>query len=589
MSRWNSRSSLWFSLSLIVVALGAAGLLSAARSPDPLDAELASVLRSQEFTGAVEQSLRERLGRPVDRRLADLGRLLWFDTVTGLNDDNSCAGCHSPTNGFGDTQSIAIGIENNGIVGPHRTGPRNQRRSPIVINSAFYPNLMWNSRFASLSGDPFDNSQGFQFPAPEGMTLSNHAHLLVAQAFIPPTERNEVAGFTFPGGNTEIREEVLRRLNAIPEYRRLFGQRFPEVRAGGPITFDHFGQAIAEFEFTLAFTNAPIDRFARGETEAMTASMKRGALLFFGRARCVTCHAVSGRSNEMFSDFRQHVIGVPQVAPTRTNSVFDGPGQNEDFGLEQITGNPEDRYKFRTSPLRNVGVQPSFCHNGAFTTIEQVIVHHCETEAVAPAYRPGELAEDLRGPVGPIEPVLDRLDPIMATVPPMEGQDLADLVAFVEQGLLDPRAEFRHLRRLIPARVPSGRPVLTFESPERNLPLFAASDAARAAGGPLSSASPPAPLRGSSGLSLRGSGADPSGGVAVRFELARPAFVRARVYDVAGRLVRTLDGSGELPAGPHALRWDGSGQAGTKTARGVYWMEIQAGTDLARQRVLALR
>jgi hypothetical protein len=33
-------------------------------------------------------------------------------------------------NGFGDTQPIAIGVDNNGIVGPGRTGPRNQRRSP---------------------------------------------------------------------------------------------------------------------------------------------------------------------------------------------------------------------------------------------------------------------------------------------------------------------------------------------------------------------------------------------------------------------------------------------------------------------------
>jgi cytochrome c peroxidase len=564
-----------------VLALAAAGFLSAARTPDPLDAELASVLRAHAFTGTMEQSLTQRLGRPVDRRLADLGRLLWFDTVTGLNDDNSCGGCHSPTNGFGDTQSIAIGIENNGIVGPHRTGPRNQRRTPIVINNLFYPNLMWNSRFASLSGDPFDNSQGFQFPAPEGMTLSNHAHLLVAQAFIPPTERNEVAGFTFPGGNTEIREEVLRRLNAIPEYRRLFAQSFQEVRAGAPITFDHFGQAIAEFEFTLAFTNAPIDRFARGESDAMTASMKRGALLFFGEAKCVTCHAVSGQSNEMFSDFRQHVIGVPQVAPARTNSVFDGPGQNEDFGLEQVTGNPDDRYKFRTSPLRNLAMQAAFCHNGAFTNVEDVIRYHCETAVEARAYSPEILDEDLRGPVGPIEPVLDRLDPLMASVPPMEGQDLADLVAFVRDGLLDPRAEFRHLKRLIPARVPSGRPVLTFESPERRLPIVAAAGAGTSRGEAVA-------LHGSAGLAMRGAAPDPAGGAAIRFELASPAFVRARVYDVAGRLVRTLDG-GDLSAGAHALRWDGTGNAGMKAARGVYWVEVQAGTDLVRQRVLALR
>jgi cytochrome c peroxidase len=152
-----------------------------------------------------------RLGRRIDRQLASLGRQLWFDPIHGLNGDNSCGGCHSPTDGFGDTQPIAIGIDNNGIVGPDRTGPRNQRRSPMVINSAFYPTLMWNSRFHALSGDPFDNAQGFAFPAPEGITLSYLPHLLTAQAFIPPTERVEQTGFHFPGDNDDIRGEVVRR------------------------------------------------------------------------------------------------------------------------------------------------------------------------------------------------------------------------------------------------------------------------------------------------------------------------------------------------------------------------------------------
>src|SRR5207253_1367347 len=153
----------------------------------------------------------------------------------------------------------------------------------------------------------------------------------------------------------DIRDEVIRRINTVDEYRKLFGKIFPEVKAGNPITYDMFAKAIAEFEFTLIFTNAPIDRFARGEKNAMTDDQKRGALLFFGSANCVACHAVSGQSNEMFSDFREHVIGLPQIAPQAGNPAagnvtFDGPGKNEDFGLEQVTGNPNDRYMFRTSP-----------------------------------------------------------------------------------------------------------------------------------------------------------------------------------------------------------------------------------------------
>ncbi len=96
---------------------------------------------------------------------------------------------------------------------------------------------------------------------------------------------------------------------------------------GAPITFDMFGKAIAEFEFTFIFADAPIDQFARGQKNALTDDEKRGALLFFGKARCVQCHTVSGPSNEMFSDFEDHVIGVPQIAPIVTNNNFDGQGR----------------------------------------------------------------------------------------------------------------------------------------------------------------------------------------------------------------------------------------------------------------------
>jgi cytochrome c peroxidase len=434
-----------------------------ADSSKVLDDELAGVLKLYGFTGQIESKFHDKLGRPIDRKRADLGRLLWFDIIGGLNNDNSCGGCHSPTNGFGDTQPIAIGIDNNLIVGPHRTGPRNQRRTPLAANTALYPTLMWNSRFAALSGDPFDNSAGLQFPPPEGLSLSDLPHLLVAQTFIPPTERVEVAGFDFPGDNEVIREEVLRRLNAVDDYRKLFGQAFPEVSAGAPINFDHFGKAIAEFEFTLVFADAPIDRFARGQRHALTESQKRGALLFFGKAGCVQCHSVAGASNEMFSDFRQHVIGVPQIVPSFGNVMFDGPGANEDFGLEQVTGDPNDRYMFRTAPLRNAAVIPAFMHNGAFVRLEDAIRHHLDPYSSARNYTPSALPPDLRGPLGPIEPVLARLDPLLRTPIQLSDEEFSDLVDFVRNGLLDPRILPEHLKTLVPRRVPSGSLTLDFE------------------------------------------------------------------------------------------------------------------------------
>lgn len=447
-------------LGLVTLGLGAVN-----DGRDALGHELRAKLEQEGFTGRVQSTLTRRLGRPVDPKLANLGRLLWFDTVTGLNGDNTCAGCHSPTNGFGDTQSIAIGIENNGVVGPDRRGPRNMRRAPMVINTAFFPTLMWNSRFSSLSGDPFDNTLGFHFPAPEGMALSDEPHLLVAQAFIPPTERTEVAGFGFRGDSDAIRTEVARRLEVIPSYRRLFGEVFPDVRAGAAIEFPMFARAIAEFEFSLTFANAPIDRFARGDEGALTSSEERGGLLFFGKAECASCHGVSGASNEMFTDFRTHAIGVPQLVPQVTNNEFDGVSENEDFGREEITGDDHDRYAFRTPSLRNVAVEAAYMHDGAFTSLRAAISHHLDVRASVLAYDPSaqRLPPDLAGPVGPVASLLDALDPLVSKRIELTNAELDDLVAFVARGLLDPRAEPARLRLLVPKTLPSGEPPLRFE------------------------------------------------------------------------------------------------------------------------------
>ena len=463
-------------LIVFVFALAAgAALLVAPRAADAgggggdpaLDAQLAAALNQHGFTGRVGQSLEARLGRKLDARLADLGRLAFHDSLLGLADDNSCAGCHAAPAGFGDTQSIAIGVDNNGLVGPDRTGPRNQRRAPMLLNNAFFPALMWNSRFAALSADPFDNAAGFQFPAPEGFSLSGLPHLLTAQAFIPVTERPEMAGFHpgLPPTNDGIRAAVAARLNGAPEYRRLFGQLFPEVRQGAPVTYEMLARAVAEFEFTLTFADAPIDQYARARQSALTEDEKRGALLFFGAANCVSCHAVAGPSNEMFSDFQMHVAGVPQVAPATANVTFDGPGADEDFGLEQVTGDPADRYAFRTSPLRNLALQPTFFHNGAFTTLEDAVRFHLDALGSAPGYSPAlaGLDADLHGPPGPHAPVLARLDPQLATPVALSAEEFRQLVAFLRTGLQDPRATPHQLRKLIPKRLPSGRPVAHFQ------------------------------------------------------------------------------------------------------------------------------
>jgi len=237
------------------------------------------------------------------------------------------------------------------------------------------------------------------------------------------------------------------------------------VKYGAPISYEMLARAIAEFEFTLVFADAPIDRFARGQKNAMSKDEKRGALIFFGSGNCVSCHAVSGQSNEMFSDFRQHVAGIPQIAPALGNVTFDGAGANEDFGGEQVTGNPSDRYAFRSSPLRNLALQPTFFHNGCFTKLEDAVRYHLDAIGSAPHYNPvtAGLDVDLQGPQAPIAPVLARIDPALATPVKLSTDEFRHLIAFLRTGLLDPKANAPDLRKLIPARVPSGRSIHVFQ------------------------------------------------------------------------------------------------------------------------------
>ncbi len=514
-------------LALAGIALaGCSDDVSAPRPGDPDDVR--ALLQQHGFTGNVEATLAARLGRPVNPELADLGRLLFFDRALGLHSDpdgsngNSCAGCHSPSHGFGDSQSIAIGVDNNDVVGPGRTGARNQRRSPMLVNIAFAPRLMWDGRFSAASGDPFDNSQGFVFPLPEGETAfpanaPGIPHLLVAQAHIPPTELPEMAGFTgtssqpavsfvgkqrlrrslFSGGgamltstsifddghgqavpapdedgfrNAQIRDAVTVSIDAIPEYRDRFAALYQSVADGGPITFLMIAQALAEFQVSLTFANAPVDAFARGDDAALTEPERRGAVLFFGKAKCATCHATGGESNEMFSDFRNHRIGGPPLAPEYGpglgNVQFAGEGSMEDFGAEHSTGDEAHRYMFRSAPLRNVAVQPTFFHNGAYTTLEAAIRHHLDPVQSLLDYDPAAhgVDADLQVLSPPRQPILAKgIAPALANGIALSEAEFADLLAFVRDALLDPRATAANLCGLIPASVPSGMKVGTFQ------------------------------------------------------------------------------------------------------------------------------
>jgi cytochrome c peroxidase len=110
-------------------------------------------------------------------------------------------------------------------------------------------------------------------------------------------------------------------------------------------------------------------------------------------------------------------------------------------------------------------VQAAFMHDGAFRTLRDAVLHHLDVVSSLRSYDPARagLPADLAGPTGPTAGMLARLDPLVATPRQLSAEQLDELVAFVGDGLLDPRAGPGNLRHLVPKRVPSGRPTLTFQ------------------------------------------------------------------------------------------------------------------------------
>jgi hypothetical protein len=74
----------------------------------------------------------------------------------------------------------------------------------------------------------------------------------------------------------------------------------------------------------------------------------------------------------------------------------------------------------------------------------------------------------------------------------------------------------------------------------------------------------------------------------IRFSLAESREVTLTIYDVSGRLVRTLVQENR-PAGAHAVRWDGRSSQGEQVPAGVYFMRLEAGSLSHTEKIVALR
>jgi hypothetical protein len=79
-----------------------------------------------------------------------------------------------------------------------------------------------------------------------------------------------------------------------------------------------------------------------------------------------------------------------------------------------------------------------------------------------------------------------------------------------------------------------------------------------------------------------------TGRTVLSFDLPVACATQLRVYDVGGRLVRTLVDQ-TLPEGRHQVVWDVPGESSEGVPPGVYFARLQAGGFRATERLVVLR
>jgi cytochrome c peroxidase len=247
---------------------------------------------------------------------AELGKLLFFDPILSKNKTISCASCHKPAYAFADTSAVSLGVRN-------RKGVRN---TPSAMNVLLQEFFFWDGR----------------------------AKTLEEQALAPienPVEMNLPLA------------EAIERLRSNTAYREYFKKIFDSEPTNATLA-----DAIASFERTLETSDSPFDNWKfSDDSNAVSASVKRGFMIFNGKGKCIQCHFGADLTANEF----------------RNIGLFNGRQLN-DSGRAVITGKQEDLGKFKTASLRNVAITAPYMHNGMFKTLKQVIDFYNDPGKIIP-------------------------------------------------------------------------------------------------------------------------------------------------------------------------------------------------------------
>ncbi|EDM76067.1 Di-haem cytochrome c peroxidase [Plesiocystis pacifica SIR-1] len=448
------------------------------------------------------------LPEPIRPELVELGRALFHDKILSGSHDVSCGTCHNPTLGLTDRRPLMSGVGGHGLGLDREDGQVGGRHTQALFNLHSLDTLAIDGKVA---GDGQGFVLGLGLPlvpaiyqaAFEDFPGVASPRVLAAQAMLPEVTSPEMLGFPGPDADPDnellacldpqlplpvvfscIFDGYMARLGAIPEYVAMF-----EAAYGVPfeeLNFGHVGNAIAAYEIdAFTFNASPWDQFVAGDDCALSNRELRGAKRFYSanKGNCVSCHSGNAFTDNAFHQTLAPQFGCGNDLPKRNGPEgFDDFGQaRNDYAVPWVLGGAGDelfpeqeRYRWRTAPLRNVEFTAPYGRLGQFAELSDFVAHYEDPAAALLDYDMTsttniELVDDspFACPHDELsESLLDNqaeilaagMAPELAEVRVKKKRHVKQLVAFLRT-LSDPAADPAVLSAAIPSSVPSGLPV----------------------------------------------------------------------------------------------------------------------------------
>jgi len=372
---------------------------------------------------------------PVTDSTRILGKILFWDEQLSSDDSVACGTCHIPAVGGADprigthpgTNAGSIddvkgspGIVSLGEDGLPREHPvfRFERQvtprvSPSNFGGLWAPELFWDGRAGGQLTDP----ESGRVAIASGGALENQAlEALSSEAEMAKVGRtwrelaDKLANVRPLALATNLPQDVAAALDRDRDYPALF-----ETAFGDPeITAVRIAFALAGYQRTLVADMTPWDRYLAGDETAMSSE------------------AIAG-----WKDFQELHCDACHVPPLFTNNEFFHIGIRRaefDLGRKTVTGKPADAGDFKVPSLRNAGLRTRFMHTGEFRSLPATIQGYFDSIP---------------------SPERDKIPGFGDYHFNFTGANRANLVAFIEEGLTDPRVRDETF--------PFDRPVLASE------------------------------------------------------------------------------------------------------------------------------